>query len=83
MGKTDSSPKVTGVTYRYLQTRCAAAGVSLTKVCEAAGIVLPQIQKWREKDPKSIETLRKLEAVLEQKESETRAARVWELTPKS
>lgn len=83
MENTEQSSEVTGITYRYLQTRCAASGVSLTKVCELAGVQMQQVQTWKKRDPKSIETLRKLEAVLFYKERKARAERVWELTQKA
>jgi len=69
---TQQSSECIGVTYRYLKTRCAAAGTSLKSICEEAGIVPQALTPWKSKDPKSIETLRKLEAVLDKLENKTK-----------
>lgn len=57
--------------YRSLKVRCAVAGVTLAQICRDAGVDRRTLDKWKRKTPKSIESLRRLEAIIERAELNT------------
>ena len=48
-----------------LKLRAVSKGVSLTKVCDMAGINRGVLSHWAKKEPKTLTTLRKINAVLD------------------
>ena len=48
-----------------LKLRAFSKGVSLTKVCDMAGINRGVLTHWAKKEPKTLTTLRKINAVLD------------------
>lgn len=60
------SLNITMDTYKSLKIKCAEAGTSITEVCRRAGIHHQVIHAWREREPKSIKTLRTLEGIIEE-----------------
>ncbi len=53
---------------RSLEVECAKAGTNLTEVCKLAGIQRSTVQRWKEKEPKTIREVRGiLEAIEERK----------------
>ena len=64
------SKKVQESTFEYLQRRCDEAGTNLTEICREANIDRSSVERWKEKDPKSIQILKDLESVIAKKEQE-------------
>lgn len=62
---TADTPMETSSVYDNLRKRCALAGVSLLKACEAAQVDYSTIAKWKKKNPKTIETHERLIAAIE------------------
>lgn len=50
-----------------LKIRCAKAGISLSKLCNEAGIDRSVVERWKKEEPKTLQTLRKLESTLQEK----------------
>lgn len=48
-----------------LKLRAVSKGVSLTKVCDMAGVNRGVLSHWAKKEPKTLTTLRKINAVLD------------------
>lgn len=53
------------VTYNSLRLRCAELGTDLTKLCRKAGVNRSALDKWSKQEPKTLETLHRLNAALE------------------
>lgn len=52
-------------TYKHLRVRCAQVGTDLTKLCRMAGVNRSALDKWSEKEPKTLITLKRLQAALD------------------
>ena len=48
-----------------LKLRAVSKGVSLTKVCDMAGINRGVLSHWAKKEPKTLTTLRRINEVLD------------------
>lgn len=57
-------------TFEYLKRRCEAAGTNLTEVCSEAGVDRSIPERWKNKEPKSLEILASLETVIAKKEKQ-------------
>lgn len=66
----DTSQNITGSTYIYLKQQCDEVGISLTQLCREAGVERSTIERWKQKDPNTIEILNNLKAVLESKKQQ-------------
>lgn len=53
-----------------LKAKAAAAGTNLTAICRAAGVPRQTVERWKNKEPKTIALLRKLEAEIEKARAE-------------
>lgn len=53
------------VTYNSLRVRCAELGTDLTKVCRKAGVNRSALDKWSRQEPKTLETLHRINAALD------------------
>lgn len=60
------------VTYKSLRIRCAQLGTDLTKLCRKAGVNRSALDKWSKQEPKTLVTLKRLNAALELMESEAK-----------
>lgn len=63
----DKSPNITGTTYQHLKQQCEAVGISLTQLCREAGVERSTVERWKHRDPKSIEMLKEFNAIIEAK----------------
>jgi transposase-like protein len=63
-------------TYTSLKIQCAEAGTSITEVCRRAGIQHQVIHAWKNNEPKSIKTLKRLEALINEIKAENAAQRL-------
>lgn len=50
--------------YDYIAFTAAQHGVSISEVCRQADVDRSVVERWKEDDPKSIQTFRKLQTVL-------------------
>jgi hypothetical protein len=50
-----------------LKIKCAAAGTNLTEVCRMVNVSRQNLEMWKKKEPKTIQTLRKIELAIEEK----------------
>lgn len=50
---------------KTLKVKAAAAGTNLTRICKNAGVPRQTVERWKNKEPKTITILRKLEAEIE------------------
>lgn len=66
---TNTSQPVTGTLYSSLKAECDAAGIPLGTVCREAGIDRSLMERWKKKDPKTIEVLNSLRDALERLKS--------------
>ncbi len=55
---------------RSLEIECAKAGTNITEVCRIAGVQRSTVQRWKEEDPKTIQVVRRLMEIIEQKAKE-------------
>jgi transcriptional regulator with XRE-family HTH domain len=62
----DSSGNITTDLYRSLKQRCDAAGTNLQEVCDRAGVARSTVQAWRNREPHTIEIIRRMEAAIEE-----------------
>lgn len=53
-------------TFFELKRKCAEAGTNLTEVCKVAGVDRSMLSRWRQREPKTLEILRKLEDAIQQ-----------------
>jgi transcriptional regulator with XRE-family HTH domain len=61
----ETSVNITQSTYSSLKSECEAAGISLSQLCREADVDRSVVERWKEKDPKSIQTLNTLREALE------------------
>ena len=52
-------------TFFSLKQKCAEAGTNLTEVCKIAGVNRSMLSRWRQREPKTLEIIGKLEAAIE------------------
>lgn len=52
-------------TFFELKKKCAEAGTNLTEVCKIAGVDRSMLSRWRQREPKTLEILRKLELAID------------------
>lgn len=64
-----------------IAARCKAVGVSVNEVCKDAGVASYKVSQWKRHNPASIQALRKIEAVLSERESKARADRQFSDDP--
>ena len=57
-----------GRTYQKIKERADALNVSISLVCREAGVDRSIIERWKSKDPKSIDTLNAINAAFEKLE---------------
>lgn len=55
---------ITQTTYSSLKAECEKAGISLSQLCREADVDRSVVERWKTKDPKSIETLNALKSAL-------------------
>lgn len=65
----DTSQDITQNTYSSLKAECEEAGISLSQLCREADVDRSVIERWKNKDPKSIEILNSLREALERLKS--------------
>lgn len=51
-------------TFNYLKSECEKLGVSLSEVCRRAGVDRSVIERWKKKEPKTVQILRRLEEAI-------------------
>lgn len=66
---TSSTQKVTGTLYASLKAECEQAGLQLGTVCREAGVDRSLMERWKKKDPKTIEVLNSLREAIERLKS--------------
>lgn len=66
---TGNSRPVTGSLYASLKSECDAAGIQLGTVCREAGIDRSIMERWKKKDPKTIQVVNALRDALERLKS--------------
>jgi precorrin-6x reductase len=49
-----------------LKAQAAAAGTNLTAICKKAGVPRQTVERWKNKEPKTFQLLRKLEAAIKE-----------------
>lgn len=54
-------------TFDYLTRICEEAGTNLTEACREADIDRSTVERWKEKEPKTVEIISQLEAVIAEK----------------
>ena len=57
-----------GKTYQEIKNRCESLNVSISLVCREAGVDRSIIERWKSKDPKSIDTLNAINKAFEKLE---------------
>lgn len=50
--------------YDQLKKRCAAAGIDLTQLCNEAVVDRSILERWKQKDPKTVQILNQLDKAL-------------------
>ena len=63
----ENTENITGATYQYLKQECDQVGISMSRLCREAGVDRGTIERWKHKDPNTIEILNALKDVLERK----------------
>lgn len=53
--------------FEELKVKAASAGTNLTEVCREAKVKRQVVESWKDKDPKTIQILRRLEKVIDRK----------------
>jgi precorrin-6x reductase len=61
----DNTQDITKNTYASLKEECDAHGISLNRLCREAGVERSVFQRWKAKDPTSIQRLNSLKEALE------------------
>lgn len=51
--------------FQILKARCAQKGTNLSAICRAAGVHRQTVERWKDKTPKTLTTLEKLENAIE------------------
>ena len=52
-------------TYSSLQAECAAAGITLQQACRRADVNEAVVRRWKQKEPKTLQTLALVRKVIE------------------
>lgn len=66
---TVASQSVTGSLYASIKSECDAAGIPLSILCREAGIDRSIIERWKKKDPKTIQIVNSLRDAMERLKS--------------
>lgn len=53
-----------------LKARCAAIGTNITQMCKNAHVPRQTIERWKVKEPKTIQLLRRVEEAIEKEAKE-------------
>jgi len=51
--------------FRSLKERCEAAGTNLQEVCDRAGVARSTVQAWRNREPHTVEIIRRMETAID------------------
>lgn len=62
--KPETSSDITGSAYSYLKSECDRLGISVSKLCREANIERSLLERWRQKDPKSLQMYNALKEAL-------------------
>lgn len=68
---TSNTQEVTGTLYASLKAECDAAGLKLGTVCRVAGIDRSLMERWKKKDPKTIEVANLLRDTINKLKNQT------------
>lgn len=61
----DNTQNITENTYSSLKSECDSLGISISQLCREADVDRSVVERWKSKDPKSIEILNSLKGALE------------------
>lgn len=64
MSDNNTSSNVTNPTFAYLKNACAVRGITLLELAERSNVPYTTLIKWASKEPKTMETLRRLKKTL-------------------
>lgn len=65
-----STLNITENIFTSLEIECEKAGTNLTEVCKLAKVDRSAVQRWKDSEPKTIQSIRKMKEVIERKREE-------------
>jgi DNA transposition AAA+ family ATPase len=63
----ENTGNITGATYASLKQQCEEVGISINQLCREAGVDRGTVERWKQRDPNTINILNALNEVLENK----------------
>jgi transcriptional regulator with XRE-family HTH domain len=69
----ENTGNITGATYQSLKEQCEEVGISMSRLCREAGVDRGTIERWKHKDPNTIEILNALKDVLDRKRKQLKS----------